>query len=282
MIRKTSFVCLCAGLLCAVAGPAMSAAPPPIVVCYPGGPVNEADANAAMESMLRVVERVGQWKEHSLSSEFTAKADECRKLLADRKPAFAITSLGLFLEQRASHHLVPVVQPRMKGSTSERYQLVANKGRFENLDATKGKLLGGTVLEEPEFVKRIVFAGKIDPETFFVLKPSRQALRALRSLDKDELDAVLLNGQQSAGLASLQLKTPVEAVFTSEEIPLMGMSADSKATSAEDRARFAKALEGMCTDPEGKKLCDLFGVEAFVPVEAAVFEPMIKLWDQGK
>jgi hypothetical protein len=282
MIRKISLVCLLAGLLPAFTAPAMAAEPAPIVVCYPGCPVNEADANAAMESMLRVVERVGQWKDHSLSSVFTAKADECRDLLAEKKPDFAITSLGLFLEQREAHHLVPLVQPRMKGSTSERYQVVATKGKFGSLEQLKGKSLGGTVLEEPEFVKRIVFAGKIDPETYFALRPSRQALRALRSLDKDELDAVLLNGQQSAGLASLQLKSPVEPVFTSEEIPLMGLAADSKTTTAEERARFARALEGMCSDPEGQKLCDLFGVEAFAPVEPGVFEPMIKLWDKGK
>jgi hypothetical protein len=283
MKRRISLACLLAGLLPALTPPsAEAAAPAPIVVCYPGGPVNEADANAAMESMLRVVERVGQWQEHSLTSIFTAKADECRSLLAEKKPGFAITSLGLFLEQRAAHHLVPVVQPRMKGATSEHYQVVANQGRFQSLEQLQGKSLGGTVLEEPEFVKRIVFAGKLDPESFFKLQPSRQALRALRSLDKGELDAVLLNGQQSAGLASLPLKTPVEPVFTSEEIPLMGLAADSKATTAEERARFAKALEGMCTDPEGKKLCELFGVEAFVPARPGVFEPMIKLWDQGK
>ena len=279
MIPKISVFGLLAALL---AGPAMAAAPAPIVVCYPGGPVNEADATAAMDAMLRVVERVGQWKVNTLTSVFTAKADECRDLLADKKPSFAITSLGLFLEQRTAHHLLPLVQPQMKGSTTERYQLVASKGKFGSLAQIKGKTLGGTVLEEPEFVKRIVFAGKINPETFFELQPSRQALRALRSLDKGELDAVLLNGQQSAGLASLQLAGPIEPVFTSEEIPLMGMAADSKSTTADDRTRMTKALAGMCVDPEGKKLCDLFGIEAFVPVEPGVFEPMIKLWDKGK
>jgi hypothetical protein len=34
----------------------------------------------------------------------------------------------------------------------------------------------------------------------------------------------------------------------------------------------------MCTDTEGAKLCQLFGVDSFISVDAAVFEPMIKLW----
>lgn len=281
MTKKLSRLLLLTGLL-SPAPVVLAAEPAAIVVCYPGGPVNEADANGAMASMLRVVERVGKWPENSFTSVFTAKAAECRKLLAEKNPRFAITSLGLFLEQRATHNLVPVVQPRIKGASTERYQVVAQKGRYGNLEELRGKTLGGTVLEEPEFIGRIVFAGQFEPAEFFTLKPSRQAIRALRSMDGGELDAVILNGQQGAGLASLPLKNPVEAVYTSKEIPLAGVAADAKATTAEERQRFGKALEGMCADAEGKKLCDLFGVEAFVPADSAAFEPMIQLWEQGK
>jgi hypothetical protein len=260
------------------------AAPNPeiIVVCYPGGSVNAKDASEAMNSMLRVVERVGQWQANSFSSLFTTKSDECRKHIAAKNPKFAITSLGLYLELRNHQNLVPVAQPKIKGRTSERYRVMVPKDKYRNLDELKGKTLGGTVLDEPLFIGRIVFAGKYDPAGFFVLKPSNQAIRALRSLDKGELDAVILNEQQFEGLGSLHLATPLEAVFTSEKIPLMGVVANSATTKAQERARFSKALEGMCIDPEGKKLCDMFGVESFASVDAAVFEPMVKLWAEGK
>ncbi len=62
----------------------------------------------------------------------------------------------------------------------------------------------------------------------------------------------------------------------------MGVVADNAKTTSEERARFGKALEGMCSDTEGKKLCDLFGVESFAAVDGTVFEPMIKLWAEGK
>jgi len=70
----------------------------------------------------------------------------------------------------------------------------------------------------------------------------------------------------------------VGAVFTSDSIPLMGVVANEKATTAEERARFIKALSGMCLDTEGKKLCDLFGVESFSKVDPSVFEGMSRLW----
>lgn len=279
MMRKIYLII--AGLLISFS---VRAAPNPeiIVVCYPGGSVNAKDAGEAMNSMLRVLERVGQWQANSFSSLFTTKSDECRKQIAAKKPKFAITSLGLYLELRNHHNLVPVVQPKIKGSTSERYRVMVRKDKYKSLDELKGKSLGGTALEEPLFIGRIVFAGKYDPDSFFSLKPSNQAIRALRSLDKGELDAVILNEQQFEGLGSLHLATPLEAVFTSEEIPLMGVVANSATTKAQERARFSKALEGMCIDPEGKKLCDMFGVESFASVDAAVFEPMVKLWAEGK
>ena len=261
---------------------ALAAADAPIIVCYPGGPVNAKEANAAMGSMLRVVERVGQWPAGSLNSIFTAKADECRTLMDDKNPKFVITSLGIFLEQRDKHHLVPLVQPTIKGRTSEQYRVVAQQGKYGSITELKGKTLGGTVLDEPDFIGKIVFAGKYKPDTYFQLQPTNQAIRALRSLDKGELDAVMLNEQQYNGLASLNLKTPIEAVFTSEEIPLMGMVADSKLSTPEERTRLGNALAGMCSDAEGKKLCELFGVDTFAVVEPSQYDAMVKLWKKGK
>jgi len=275
-MRKICLIVIASVLISFVASAAPDSAV--IVVCYPGGSVNVKDANEAMGSMLRVVERIGQWQENSLNSLFSTKTEDCRKQMAEQKPKFAMISLGLYLELRSEYNLVPVVQPKIKGRTSERYRVVVQKDKYKSLDELKGKSLGGTVLAEPDFVGKIVFAGKYDPADFFVLKTSNQAIRVLRALEKGELDAVILNEQQFNGLASLHLEPPVEAVFTSEEIPLIGVAANSAGTTAAERERFGKALEGMCTDAEGKKLCELFGVEAFITVDAAVFEPMVKLW----
>ena len=281
-MQKTCFILIAIAWLLtpviAVAAPDLEM----IVVCYPGGSVNIKDANGAMNAMLGIVERLGQWPEHSFNSQFTTKTDECRKLLDENNPKFAITSLGLYLDLRTKHNLVPIVQPNIKGRTTERYWVLTQKDKYKSLDELKNKTLGGTVLEESAFIGKIVFAGKYDPAKFFVLKTSNQAIHALRSLAKGELDAVILNELQFNGLASLHLEPSLKTVFTSEEIPLMGVVADSATTTEEQRNRFAKALEGMCADEEGKKLCALFGIESFVTVNAALFEPMVKLWAEER
>lgn len=260
---------------------APQAATTAVVVCYPGGPINEADANAAMNAMLRVVERVGNWPSNQFSSTFTVDTDQCRALLNTQNPPFAITSLGLFLDQRKSKHLEPIVQPRMKGQVSEQYRILTQKGKFASLDALKGKSLGGSVFGEPDFLSRIVFAGKLDPSAYFELKPGKQALRSLRALDRGELDAVLVNGQQYSALSSLPLQSTLETVFTSDPIPLMGLVANTTLASEDDRQRFENALVATCKDPEGKKLCDLFGIDDFVAANKAAIDGSIRRWEQA-
>jgi hypothetical protein len=266
---------LLAGLL--IPATSLAADTANLVICYPGGPVSAKEANTAIASMLRIIERLGQWQANSLNGTFTSKLDECRQQIHDQKLQFAITSQGLFLELHSTHDWVPLVQPNVKGQSNERYRVIVQQGKFQSFDALKGKTLGGTVLEEPEFISKIVFAGQYHT-TDFALKPSNQPIRALRALDNGELDAVILNEQQYSALSALSLQHPVEAVFTSADIPLIGVIADKTSTTAEDRKRFSLALSGLCTDAEGKKLCELFGVESFSMATAEVFASMFKLW----
>lgn len=256
----------------------LAAEPQPVVVCYPGGPVSEEEANKAMGAMLGVIEKKGGWPSGTFTSAFSSDVAGCTNLLEGKTPAFAITSLGIFLTEESTLSLDPIVQPKMHGLTSERYHLVAAKGHFASLDAVKGASVGGTVFDEAQFIRRIVFQGKMDPEKDFNLKPTRQAIRALRALDRGELDAVLLNGQQYAALSSLTLQTPIESVYDSPEIPLMGLVANRSKSNAEDRSRFKDALLELCTDPEGKKLCDLFGIDAFVAADLTSIHAMAALW----
>ncbi|MFC1654257.1 phosphate/phosphite/phosphonate ABC transporter substrate-binding protein [Myxococcota bacterium] len=255
------------------------ASPLTVVICYPGGPVRAADAKPAMDSMLAVIEEIGQWDKGSITCEFASKVNECRKLMAGKDPHFAILSVGLYLEHMQKHQLVPVAQPNVEGRTTDTYRILVRKGSFDSLAALKGKSLGGTLLGEPRFLKKVVFKSKIDPAKHFKLKPSRRALRALRNLSKGrKLDAVILNEQQYKSLGSLPFADKLEVVFTSEPIPLVGLLANTKKTTKHERGRITQALSSMCTHDKGKELCQMFGIESFGPANAASYQKIMTLW----
>jgi len=257
-------------------------APMTVLICYAGGSVQSQDAEAATASMLRVVEESGGWSPGAMTGVFISDVKECGMRLDEQKPPFAITTLGTFLAYREKLDLIPLAQPVIDGISAERYRIMVRKGTHTSLEALKGKTVGGALVDETEFLKRVVLRGAVDPESFFTLKRSQRVLHCLRSLAKGELDAVIVNSQQYRALGSLPFAGELEAVFSSEEIPMVGIVANVKLTTADERSRFTRALSQVCNHQEGKKLCELFGVESFVAADLQAFQKTIDLWKSQK
>jgi len=276
------FACCLQGTGSASADQTAPSAPMTVLICYPGGAVQTQDAEAATASMLRVVEEAGNWPAGSMHGVFTSALKECGTHLDEQKPPFAITTLGTFLAYREKLDLIPLAQPVIDGSSTERYRIMVRKGTFTSLQALKGKNLGGALVEDPEFLKRVVLRGAVNPQSFFTLKGSQRVLHCLRALTKGELDGVIVNSQQYRALGSLPFAGELEMAFTSEEVPLVGVVANGQRTTADERNRFARALSQVCKDQEGKQLCELFGVERFVPADVQAFQKAIDLWQSER
>ncbi|MEZ4470844.1 MAG: PhnD/SsuA/transferrin family substrate-binding protein [bacterium] len=259
-----------------VAAPAAADITRPLVVCYPGGTVTARQAQPAIGKLLDVLMRMGGLP-GGFHPQFERDAEGCRAALGPH-PVVAILSLGLFLEHRASHHLVPLVRPRIQGRTTEALRVLVRAGTAANLMDLKGKTLSGTPLEEPAFLARVAFAGVVDPATHFKLLPEKRALKALRALDAGEVDAVLVTDAQYAALGALPFADKLAVVHTTDALPLVGVVADETQLDADARARLVAALAGICDHAEGKALCELFGVEAFEPVDAGAYAEAVKRW----
>lgn len=256
---------------------------PLVLVCYPGGgTVSARQAAPSMNKMLGVLEKLGGWQADTFEHVFTAEVDECRELLAERKPEYVLTSLGLYLEHRSEHGLVPLACPRIDGGDQEIYRVLTRKDGPDSLAALKGKQLGGSLLDEPAFLGRVVFAGALDPTAHFDLQPGRRALRALRKLHQGRLDAVLVNSQQYGALDALPFAEDFRVVFASEPLPLVGLAASTERTTAAQRKKLTEALVGLCQHPDGKEICDLFGMQAFAPAAAEDYQRVVELWKKNK
>ena len=88
----------------------------------------------------------------------------------------------------------------------------------------------------------------------------------------------MVNSQQYRALGSLPFASELEVAFTSEEVPLVGLVANGKRTTADERNRFLQGLAKMCEHREGRQLCELFGIERFVPADEQAFKKTIDLW----
>ena len=251
---------------------------PTMVVCYTAGSVNKREAKKATQSMLDELAKLGGWKPGDYHSKFTAKPSKCLKLLNEKTTHFISPSLGFYLEHRKD--LVPVARPKLKGKNIDKWYLVVKKGKYTSLNDLKGKIIGGPLVDDVEFLKRIIFKGKIDPAKFFVLKRSSRVLRALRKTVRGKIDGVLLNQQQYDALPSLPFAKDLTAIFASDPIPVPSLLAVRSRTTEKERKRFARALFGFCQTPKGKGFCKMFGIETFEPVNEKAYKDVIKHWSK--
>ena len=252
-----------------------------ILVCYPSTAVKARDARPALDDMAKVIERLAGWQQGTISTSFTTDRNQCRQMLAKQNPSFVIASLAIYLDTLGKYKLQPVATPVVEGKSKDQYFLVVKKGSYTSIEQLEGKTLGGPWLGEPEFLRRVVFASKIDPGKFFKLKPGRRALRDLRKLKGGKLDAVLLNLPQYKSLKSLSFGKELEAIYTSEPLPQIGVMANLSSTDENTRSRMKRALIGLCKEPGGKKLCDLFGMDGFREPDRAALDKVIELWKKG-
>lgn len=248
-----------------------------VVICYTTGTVSEREAKSAIEAMVRVLERLGGWPQGTYGGRFTNDSRGCERLFASEEPHFIIPSLGFYMRHR--DRLLPIAQPRVQGKSSEVLRLLVKKGSFTSLDALKGRTLGGTLLDDPDYLGRVVFKGRLDPSKHFVLKPAKVALRPLRDLAEGKMDAVLVNEQQFRALSGLPFARDLEVLFQSDEIPLPGVFAVTSKTSVDERRRLAGALQSFCSHEDGRSYCELFGIDGFVQVETSAYDAVRALWE---
>lgn len=255
--------------------------PVEVLVCYPDGPVKAERAEPAMSEMLTALEGLGGWPAGTFKSRFLTDIEECRAVVAKERPTYLIPSLGLYLEYRVRNELRPVARPRVDGSTDDVYRVLVATGKAKSVADLQGKTVGGPLLAEPVFLRRVVFREALDPTKDFELRPSPRVLRSLRQVADGQLDAVVVNGQHFKGLASLPFKDALAPVFESAPLPLVGIVGDASRASDAERAKMAKALAALCASEQGAELCKLFGVEAFEPVEEKAYAGVIALWEGG-
>ncbi|RME20078.1 MAG: hypothetical protein D6806_17110 [Deltaproteobacteria bacterium] len=279
--KPLALVTAFAALVLALPTEAIAAGQVSILVCYPSTAVKARDAKPALQDMAKVIEKLAGWKQGTIATSFTTDSKQCRGMLARQKPGFVIASLAVYLDSLGKYDLEPVATPVVEGKSNDQYFLMVKKGTYTSLDQLKGKTLGGPWLGEPEFLKRVVFASRIDPVSFFELKPGRRALRDLRKLKRGKLDAVLLNLPQYNSLKSLSFANQLEAIYRSEPLPQIGVMANMAATDKPTIESMKGALLKLCSEPGGKKLCEMFGMDGFREPDRKALRKVVELWKKG-
>jgi hypothetical protein len=190
-------------------------------------------------------------------------------------------SLGFYLSRRAQLDLIPLARLMLSSAVEDRYFLMVRKGRYSSLDQLKGKSVTGSVLaDDPRFLSRLVFEGKLDVNDHFTLKPTSRPLSAVRKVSRDKVDAVLLNNMQHSSLKALPVADELEVLHRSPGLPPLGLMMVDTPKTRMHKETVVKAVSAMCDTEKGKPICTSFGFAGFAPLRPDDLATVVATYDK--
>lgn len=237
-----------------------------VVFCAPNFPGTTAEAQPAMDAFAAAVARASGLAPTDLHAAYFETEETGATALGEPDAAVAIVTFPFWVARGAELDLKPRLQavPR-GGAPTEAWRLVARKGRVASPDSLAGWQIAGTATYAPGFVRDWVLKawGPLPADVRWQAAPT--VLSFLRRAAAGENVAVLLDGAQYAGLASLPFAADLGVVATSEPVPASVVCTVGKRLDDATWRRLAKALQSLHEAPDGAAALEGLRLDRFVP-----------------
>ncbi len=251
-----------------------------LVIVYPGGPDAGSEGKNLAEQLVQHLAGATGLDPAQFTGAYFNDNQQAVGYLKGHRDAFVLGGLGFYLPQRKALGLVPLARLRSEGGSDERFAVVVKKGRFKSLDDLRGKNLWGSVLfDDVRYLDRFAFAGKVQIAKWFDLRPTPRPLSAVRKLESEAADAVLLNRAQLEALKQLPLFAGLEAIHTSDPVPTVGLMVIPTARTKAVQEKIVKSVFELCGTPKGKDVCQGVGIAGFDPASTESLDPVVKKYD---
>jgi hypothetical protein len=229
--------------------------------------------------LIEEIARRAGWDASSVEATYFNRAADATAHIKKEPPGFLLASPGFYLEQREDLNLKPVNQILINNEDTHRYYILVRRDTLDDVNDLRGKTLAGAVLAESEFVARVVLEGRFDFGTDLKAEYQR-ALSALRKLRQGELDAVMLDELEYAGLEHLPFADELTTLFTSKPLPNTGVFALNGVAVDADAEALAEATEDLCSTGEGAAICETYGITGFKRAQPDLFDDLIRIFNR--
>lgn len=240
-----------------------------IVVCAPGSPGTTEEAQGAMDAFAAAIAARAGLPAGALGATYAASEDAGIARLRAPDASIALVSLPFFLEHEKALALRAELQPVVQGgAATERWSLVARKGRVASPAALDGFTILSSAGFSPGFVRGPALGGWGKLPATVRIAQSSAVLSALRRAAAGEPVAVLLDGAQEAALPTLQFAPELEVVARSPALPAGVVAAVGRRLPAARWAKIGAALRELPADPAGAEALAGVRMSRFVPLDA--------------
>lgn len=277
-MRGVSLALLFASSVAAAAPPT----PVTLVACAPGYPGTTAEAQPRMDALAAAVARGAGLAADGVAAVYAPGEADGLARLARPDAAVALVPLPFLVAHGEAIGLVPRMQVVVAGGgPTEVWSLVARKGRVRAPTQLAGFAIHSTAGYAPAFVRGALAGwGTVPPTTRIV--QSAAVLSALRKSASGEDVAVLLDGAQSAALATLPFSGELEIVARSAPVPTSFVATVGNRLPPARWRVLERALAGLGASPEGAAALEALRISRFVPADPAAISAARRLADAGR
>jgi ABC-type phosphate/phosphonate transport system substrate-binding protein len=266
-----------AGLVVTAAAAATATpAPAPgrsFMVVQPAGPKDLKTVGPYINSFLGYIEGRAGVPAASFKAFYFADLAKGEKALLEKKPGFAMPTVGLYLKHRAALAMHALVRIEVEGKLDSGYHLVgrAPAAAVTSLAPLAGKRVAWTAFDDPAFVSKVILAGT--PLETFTLQTVLQPVAAARAVIDGTADLALLATADLGAARKLPGGDKLVVVWNAPIVPNPPVVSLAAASTA-DVAAVRDALVGMCGDTAkgGKGICDEFHISGFVAATDAMYD----------
>lgn len=275
------------GLLLAIpfACAAAAAAPPDrvtLVACAPGYPGTTAEAQPRMDALAAEIARGAGLAEDRVGAVYTPGERDGVARLGEPDAALALVPLPFLVAHGEALRLVPRMQVEVAGGgTTEIWTLVARKGRIASPDRLAGFTLQSSAGYAPAFVRGALAGWGTLPSSVRIAH-SAAVLSGLRRAAAGEDVALLLDGAQTAALATLPFAGELEVVARSAPLPASFVATVARRLPAARWSTLERSLAGIGARPGGAAALEALRIARFVPLEPGAAEAVRRLTAAGR
>jgi hypothetical protein len=245
------------------------AASPTMVFCAPGYPGTTAEAQPSLDAFARAATTAAGWPPDALRAVYYETERAGLERLAQPDAALALVPWPFYVKHASALRLAPIAQAASKAAGDEEtWSLVAKKGRVRSAADLAGWEIFSLAGYAPEFVRERALGawGKIPGDARIVA--GGQVLSALRRASAGENVALLLDGAQGAGVASLPFAAELETVAASPKIPVAVLCTVGTRLPAGRARALVKALVALHARPDGAAALEGLRLTRFVASKA--------------
>ena len=259
----------------AKAEPEATLAKAALVFCAPGYPGTTEEAQTRMDEIAVSLTELSGWPKDRLSATYFPQEKAGLARLAEADAALALVPLPFFLLHQSELKLTPRLAVVQKGlEATQAWTLVAKKGAVKSPADLES--IFSTAGYAPDFVTKTALAGYALPASVKVTTGG-QVLSALRkAASGNGKQAVLVDAEQAASLASLPFGADLEVVFTVPKLPVAVVASVGTKLNAADWKALAASFPKLSTTPRGAAALEGVRLTGFVALDEAALAAATK------